>query len=221
LISNTAFIGLRSNKLNCKMKKICLVLALGTIISLSTIAQESDLKPFKCDISLGYAIPGGSGSKGGILFAVEPKYGVMNSKIAVGLRMEGALVARVGSAYDEYGNPEDISVKLSSSYLATGDFYLTDNYKFRPFVGGGAGVFFLAGIESNQSSGEVSTGSKFGGMFRAGMEISHFRVGFEYNLVPKTTFTGYDSDGNIITGLTSKNSYIGIKLGACIGGGPR
>jgi hypothetical protein len=40
-------------------------------------------------------------------------------------------------------------------------------------------------------------------------------------MVPKTTFNGFDSDGNPISGLTSKNSYIGIKLGACIGGGPR
>ena len=205
------------------MKKTSLVLALGIILSLSTIAQESSgLKPFKVDISLGYAIPGGSGSKGGVLFVVEPKYGLMNSKIAVGLRMEGALVARVGSAYDEFGTPEDVSVKLSSSYLATGDYYITDNYKFRPFVGAGAGLFMIAGAESNSSSeGGVSTGSKFGGMFRAGMEISHFRVGVEYNLVPKTTFTGWDSDGNVVTGLTSKNSYIGIKIGACIGGGPR
>ena len=203
------------------MKKICLVLALGTILSLPTIAQKStELKPFKCDVSLGYAIPGGSGSKGGILFAVEPKYNVM-SRLAVGLRLEGALVARVGSSYDQYGNPENVSVKVSSSYLATGDYYLTDNYNLRPFVGAGAGLFLLAGVESNQSSGEVSSGSKFGGLVRAGIEISHFRVGFEYNLVPKTTFAGWDADGNVITCLSSKNSYIGIKLGACFGGGPR
>ena len=202
------------------MKNICLVLALGTILSLPTIAQKTELKPFKCDVSLGYAIPGGSGSKGGVLFAVEPKYNVM-SQLAVGLRLEGALVARVGSTYDQYGNPESISVKLSSSYLATGDYYFTNNYNLRPFAGAGAGIFLLAGVESNQSSGEVSSGSKFGGMLRAGVEISHFRIGFEYNLVPKTTFTGWDADGNMITGLTSKNSYIGIKLGACFGGGPR
>jgi hypothetical protein len=55
------------------MKKFCLVLTLGTILSLSAIAQDaSDLKPFKCDVSFGYAIPGGSGSKGGILCVVEP-----------------------------------------------------------------------------------------------------------------------------------------------------
>ena len=203
------------------MKKFYLVLILGTIISLSTIAQKSNLKPFKCDVSLGYAIPGGTGSKGGILFAVEPKYGIMSS-ISLGLRMEGALVARFGG-YDADGNPQDVSVKLSSSYLATGDYYFTDNYNFRPFAGAGAGIFMLASAEANQSAGTggVSTGTKFGGMIRAGMEISHFRVGVEYNLIPKTTYTGYDADGNLKTGLTSNNGYIGIKIGACFGGGPR
>ena len=203
------------------MKKFCLVLTLGAVLSLSAMAQESDLKPFKCDVSLGYAIPGGSGSKGGILFVVEPKYGFMNNRLFGGFRMEGAMVARFGGTYDMYGDPQDISIKFSSSYLLTGDYYFTDNYKFRPFAGVGGGVFILAGIESNSNSDELSTGTKFGGMVRAGIELSHFRLGFEYNLVPKTTFTGWDQNGDPVTGLTSKNSYIGIKIGACIGGGPR
>jgi hypothetical protein len=202
------------------MKKICLVLMFGTVLTLSAIAQdESDLKPFKCDISLGYAIPAGAGSKGGILFVIEPKYAVM-SRLSAGLRMEAAIVARF-SGYDANGDPLNASVKGSSSYLATADYYLTDNYKLRPFAGIGGGVFLLASVESNQSSDQVSTGAKFGGMIRAGVEISHFRFGLEYNFVPKTTFTGYNSNGDLTTGLTSKNSYIGIKIGACIGGGPR
>jgi len=201
------------------MKKVYLMLTLGTILSLSSIAQGSSLKPFKCDVSLGYAIPGGPGSKGGILFAVEPKFNIVR-QIALGLRMEGALVARF-SGYDADGNLQNVSVKMSSSYLATGDYYLTENYNFRPFAGAGAGVFMVATAEANQTTGAVSTGSKFGGLIRAGMEISHFRVGIEYNLIPKTTYTGYDKDGNLTTGLTSNNCYIGIKIGACFGGGPR
>ena len=57
-------------------------------------------------------------------------------------------------------------------------------------------------------------------MIRGGFELSHFRLGVEYNIVPKTTFTGYDSGGNTAK-LTSKNGYPGIKVGVCIGGGPR
>lgn len=201
------------------MKNVLAIFILSSLLSFSAKSQESDLKPFKVDVSLGYAIPGGKGAKGGVLFAVEPKYAVMSS-LSLGLRMEGAVVARF-SGYDENGDVMDASVKASGSYLLTGDYYFTDNYSFRPFAGAGAGIFSLASAEVNSNSGEVSSGTKFGGMIRAGFELSHFRLGLEYNLIPKTTFTGYDENGEITTGLTSKNGYIGIKLGVCIGGGPR
>ena len=199
------------------MKKIYLFLSLA-IVSLSAIAQP-DLKPFKVDVSLGYAIPGGSGAKGGILFVVEPKYAVI-PRVSVGLRMEAAVVARF-NGYDDNGDPIDASVKASGSYLATADYYFTDHYSIRPFAGAGAGIFTIAGVESTSSSDKVSVGSKFGGMVRAGVELSHFRFGVEYNIVPKTSFSGYDSDGNPTDGLTSGNSYIGIKIGVCFGGGRR
>lgn len=201
------------------MKKIYLILTLGTIVSFSAIAQDSDLKPFKVDVSAGYAIPGGSGSKGGVLFAVEPKYAVM-SNLAVGLRMEAAVVARF-SGYDTDGYPLDVSVKASGSYLVTGDYYFSDNYSFRPYAGAGAGIFTLASAtvaaDGSESSG---IGSKFGGMIRAGIEVSHFRLGVEYNLVPSSTLDGFDKNGEPAK-VSSKNSYIGLKLGVCFGGGPR
>jgi opacity protein-like surface antigen len=198
------------------MKKIYLFLSL-TILCFSAIAQ-SDLRPFKVDLSVGYAIPGGSGSKGGVLFVVEPKYAVI-SNLSVGLRMEGAVVARF-SGYDPDGNATDVSVKASGSYLATGDYYFTDNYMFRPFAGAGAGIYRLGSVELNSTGDGVSASTKFGGMIRAGVEVSHLRLGVEYNLVPKTTFQGYNSNGELTT-LTSQNGYIGLKLGVCIGGGRR
>ena len=201
------------------MKKCFLILAFGTIVSVSATAQSgSDLKPFKVDVSLGYALPGGSGAKGGVLFAVEPKYAVQ-SQIAVGLRMEAAVIARF-SGYDADGYPNNASVKAAGSYLATGDYYFSDNYSFRPFAGAGAGIFSLASAEINSDEGAVSGGTKFGGMVRGGVEMSHFRIGIEYNIVPTTKFAGFDNNGDPAT-LTSKNSYLGIKLGVCIGGGPR
>lgn len=198
------------------MKKLYVILAL-TIASYTAMSQEA-LKPFKFDISLGYAIPGGTGAKGGVLFAGEPKYAVIPN-LSIGLRFEGALMARF-NGYDQEGNPVDASVKASASYLATADYYFTNNYKLRPFAGGGAGIFALAGAETNSNNGNVSAGSKFGGMIRAGVEITHFRFGIEYNIVPKTTFDGFDNNGDPVTGLTSNNSYIGIKVGVCLGGGP-
>jgi opacity protein-like surface antigen len=200
------------------MKNFLAIFILSSTISLSTKGQDAvNLKPFKVDVSIGYAIPGGEGVKGGIVFAVEPKYAVIPN-LAVGLRMEGAIIAKF-SGYDEDGNAMNTKVKAAGSYLATGDYYFTNNYALRPFAGAGAGIFSIAGIEVNSSSEKVSGGSEFGGMVRAGIEAGHFRIGVEYNIVPKTTFEGYDSNGNYVTGLTSDNSYIGIKIGACIGGG--
>jgi outer membrane protein X len=206
---------LRTNPIT--MKNLLAIVFFSSILSFTSKAQESEYKPFKVDVSLGYAIPGGKGAKGGVLFAIEPKYSVINS-LAVGLRMEGAIVARF-SGYDENGDAMDASVKASGSYLATGDYYIPTGSAFRPFTGAGAGIFSIASVEINSTSGEVSGGSKFGGMVRTGFEISHFRFGFEYNIVPKTKFDGFDENGNPTTGLTSSNSYMGIKIGACIGGG--
>ena len=200
------------------MKNFLAIFILSSTVSLSSKGQDAvHLKPFKVDLSIGYAIPGGEGVKGGIVLAVEPKYAVIPN-LAVGLRMEGAIIAKF-SGYDENGIAMNTKVKAAGSYLATGDYYFTNNYALRPFAGAGAGIFSLAGIEVNSSSENISGGSKFGGMVRGGIEAGHFRIGVEYNIVPKTTFEGYDSNGNYVTGLTSDNSYIGIKIGACIGGG--
>src|SRR6476661_5325969 len=86
------------------MKKISLFLCL-TSLCFSAMAQskQSELKPFKVDVSLGYAIPAGTGAKGGVLFAVEPKYAVIPD-LSVGVRFEGAVVARFGG-YDQEGVP--------------------------------------------------------------------------------------------------------------------
>ena len=196
------------------MKRVYLILSL-TILCFSAFAQ-SKLKPFKVDLSVGYAIPGGTGAKGGVLFVVEPKYAVM-PVLSLGLRMEGAVIARFGG-YDADGYPNEVSVKASGSYLATSDYYFMDNYSFRPFAGTGVGIFRVAGVEVNSNSGTVSAATKFGGMVRTGVELSHFRVAVEYNIVPNTKFSGFDSNGNPAT-VTSKNGYIGLKIGACIGGG--
>ncbi len=199
------------------MKKITLLLCIGAFVSLSAMSQD-ELKPFKVDVSLGYAIPGGSGAKGGVLFAVEPKYAVM-SNLALGLRMEVAVVARGLSSVND-DTFTDVDVKASGSYVLTGDYYFSDNYSFRPFAGAGAGIYSMAAATITDDTETINGGatSKFGGLVRLGFEASHFRLGLEYNLVPKTNLEDLAGSGNTIT---TKNSYIGIKLGVCIGGGRR
>ncbi len=199
------------------MKKVLLLstLFLLAFAASSSAQDEGEFKPFKVDVSLGYAIPmGGQGSKGGALFVIEPKYAVI-PQLSVGLRIESAvMLAGVNLSTGEYNSTS--SAKAAVSYLATGDYYFNNN-DFRPFAGAGAGVFTTAGVTIDSDNPNIAEGTKFGGMVRAGFEYKHFRFGAEYNLVPKSTVPPSDATTN--DGYTIQNAYIGIKLGVCIGGG--
>lgn len=192
------------------MKKITFSMLFLTAI---VVANAQSFKPFKVDLSTGYAIPGGEGAKGGVLFAIEPKYAVI-SNLSVGIRFETAIMAR-GYA-DNTGQTAQMDVKAAGSYLVTGEYYLTEN-TVRPFAGMAAGLFSLAGVSTGTNGASAGAGTKFGGMARAGVEISHFRIGLEYNLVPATKIVVVD--GNSTYTNETKNGYIGIKIGAFIGGG--
>ena len=188
------------------MKRFLLA-ALAAGVVQAAAAQETVFKPFKVDLALGYAIPGGSstGTKAGVILAVEPKY-ALNDNIALGLRMETAVLVRLErNASGQFTNDGD--VKASGSYLATGDYYFNTS-SFRPFVGAGVGIFRNASAEitSNTTTApEPATSTTFGFMPRAGFETGHFRTALEYN------FAGESG------GLS--NNYFGIKMGFFFGGG--
>lgn len=194
------------------MKKIVLSFLLLAGVAIANAQYE--FKPFKVDVSLGYAIPGGEGAKGGVLFVIEPKYAVIPS-VSLGLRLETAIMAR--GRTDASGTNTEFDVKAAGSYLVTGDYYFTSS-KARPFAGAGLGLYSLAAASTEDEGASVSSGSKFGQMIRAGVELSHFRVGLEYNIVPKTTMEYINSNG-VKTTSSMKNGYVGIKVGFTIGGG--
>lgn len=185
------------------MKKQLLILAaLILFSSVSLHAQDANtdvtFKKFKVDVSLGYASPQqtGPGTKAGALIAIEPKYAVMND-LSVGIRFEVAAMANVSK------NGFSGNAKANVSYIATGDYYFSDN-RFRPFIGAGAGVYTFASVDfdSTSSSGyQIPINSKLGFMTRAGFEYGHLRLGVEYNYVG------------------DKMGYLGLKLGVVIGGG--
>ncbi|MCY7293188.1 MAG: hypothetical protein LH615_13500 [Ferruginibacter sp.] len=187
------------------------------ICTKSMAQKEGEFKPFKVDVSLGYALPiGGSGGKGGALFVVEPKYAIM-TELSLGLRIEGAFtISGTSDLATGTGNNPTATVKVSSSYLATGDYYFSNN-NLRPFAGAGAGIFQTAGVQVYSSNPNIATGSKFGGMLRAGVEYKHGRFGLEYNMVGKTTVA--PSSPTSKDGYSVQNSYVGIKFGVVIGGG--
>jgi outer membrane protein X len=196
-------------KKNTKMKKVLFILSIF-LAATAAIAQTDSariFKPFKVDVSVGFALPlgGSSATKVGFLFVVEPKYAVAE-QFAIGLRLEVALMAR-GTVIN--GNEFEGNVQGNGSYLATGDYYFNNN-RFRPFIGAGAGLYQIGAADFNSQDPtlptNIPTDNKFGFMFRGGFEAGHFRLGVEYNAVGKSQYSEH-------------NSYIGFKLGTCIGGG--
>ena len=201
------------------MKKIAFSILLLTSVVFAKAQVESPFKPFKVDASIGYAMPGGEGAKGGFLFALEPKYEVIPN-LSVGIRWEIAIMVR--GSVDQTNSTAKVDAKAAGSYLATGDYYFSQT-KVRPFAGAGLGIYKLAAASassngSTTTTASASAGSKFGEMVRAGVELSHFRVGVEYNIVPSTKLETVNSSG-VHTTTSTKNGYLGIKVGFVIGGG--
>lgn len=163
------------------MKKLLLFVAF-VIINYMARAQSSDFHAFKFDLGLGYAIPANSGGgtfKAGAAFSLEPHYR-LSDEFAVGLRMEAAALG--------YEAPDNsvVNINATSSYCVTGDFYLAKQ-GFRPYIGGGAGLFIQQALNVNSGSGEslalTPHTTKFGFFPRAGFEVGHFRVAASYNVL--------------------------------------
>ena len=193
------------------MKRIFLLFF--SLIAFSATAQE--FKPFKVNVSIGYAKALASGLSGGALVSIEPKYGVSDN-FDVGLRLESAFIAR---GVTVNGNTTTGDVAAFGSYLLTGT-YVVGTGSVRPFVGVGAGLFTIASggtitVVDGQSPQDVTftSATKFGAMIRAGIKAGHFVAGVEYNAVPTT------SNRLSNTSIDSKNAYLGIKVGFDIGGG--
>jgi len=193
------------------MKRV--LFALFVLVGFSASAQE--FKPFKVNVSVGFAKPLNAGVSGGVLFAVEPKYG-LSDNFDLGLRVEVASVAR-GIKYN--GNTTTGDVGAFASYLLTGN-YLFGKGNVRPFLGVGVGLYSVASggtvtVVDGQTPQNVNlvSDTKFGGMIRGGIKAGHFVAAVEYNAAPTTDNTLAN------TTITSENAYLGIKVGVDIGGG--
>lgn len=213
------------------MKKLLFVSAILFAFATSSFAQdaEREFQKFKGGISLGYAsFPGNSSIKSGFIFAVEPEFLVLD-QLAIFGRLETTLLFKEYKSYDSYGyESDDVKLKFYESFNVGGEFYFTKNYNLRPFVGVGGGIFLVSAATSEYTYNNTYDGSatkvRFGAMARAGVEIKHFRLGVEYNVIPsiKATYDAYDNNGNYYTATdVIKNSYIGIKAGFRFGGMPK
>jgi outer membrane protein W len=188
------------------MKKLLSLIVLILTVAITSHAQE--FKKFKVGIGGGYASPSGSGSKGGILFYLEPAYRITDA-IQVGLRMESAIVARGFSSSSTLGDG-DLELKAIGSYTLNGQYYFSNN-TFRPFVGAGFGIYSLASSKLEDSNSvtdaSIASESKFGFYPRIGFDVRHFTLSIDYNIVSSS-----------LAGQL-KNSYLGIRIGGFFGGG--
>jgi outer membrane protein X len=182
------------------MKKCLFALILVSGLLVAVHAEDFEYKPFRVDLGLGYAIPKGGG---GVAFQVEPKYSI-TPQISAGIRWQGAIMARNISVGE---TTVEASAQLNSSWLATGDYHFTQS-KFRPYAGLGLGVYPLAAVSVNDQEVAGTAQTNFGFLLRAGFDISHFRLGVEYD------FAGKDA---------AKNSagYFAVTANVIIGGGRR
>ncbi|CCG99727.1 hypothetical protein FAES_1717 [Fibrella aestuarina BUZ 2] len=176
------------------MKKIvCLTASL--LAALTGFAQSENYRAFKVDITTGYSksSQSGTGNNGGINFSIEPKYNITDN-IAVGVKVEGAVLASAESS-------GITALAIVRATQLTGEYYVGES-TVRPYVGLGLGLYkgYLYLSDSDESELIAGETSQFGIAPRAGLQIGHFRLGLEYNLV---------KDSN----------YFSLKIGTTIGGG--
>jgi len=193
------------------MKKI--ILSAIAVFALTNIYSQEEGK-FRVGLDLGYTVPSNGG--GGVLFSIEPKFNLKDN-MNVGLRIGGAAMVR-----DIKSDGESTSAKISAngSYVGTYDYYFNNSGgSFVPYIGGGAGYYSIANVEFDdvESSSDVAldANGKMGGLIRGGFEWGKFRMGVEYNFVPKSDLQ--DMSGEKVGSIS--NTYLGIHLGFYLGGG--
>lgn len=138
----------------------------------------------------------------------------------VGLRIGAAAMIRDLNTDGEYTTAR---ISANGSYVGTYDYYFNNSgTSFVPYVGGGLGFYSIANVEFDDANSDsdsddvaVDATGKLGGLVRGGFEWGKFRMGLEYNLVPKSTLQNmYGAEVGTIS-----NSYLGIHLGFYVGGG--
>ncbi|MCK5814956.1 MAG: hypothetical protein KAH07_03330 [Flavobacteriaceae bacterium] len=162
------------------MRKLLLI---GFVILGITSINGQEKGEIRVGLDLGafFNDNGGSG-----LLSLETKYNLTDNS-NIGIRI-GTKVNPFEFLFDD---------EYTAHIIATYDYYF--HYKktaIFPFLGGGLGLY--EGFNS---------GNNFGGMIRAGLELSKFRLTLEYNIIPGNNALGY------------KNSYFGTSVGFYIGGG--
>ena len=194
------------------MKKI---IVLGIFLLAFANGYSQRESGFRVGLDFGY-VPSGGG--GGAMFSIEPKYNIKDN-MNIGLRMGIAAIIRDLNTSGQSGSAK---VAANGSFVGTYDYYFhKSGQSFVPYLGTGVGYYSIANVDVNTGNGSSQTtftptvSGMMGGLVRGGFEWGKFRMGLEYNIVPKSTLQ--DLNGNNVG--TVANSYLGIHLGFYIGGG--
>jgi hypothetical protein len=197
------------------MKRYIIYSFLMVILS---CAQAQEFKKFKTGMGFGITSPANNNGAGP-LFYLEPGYRITDA-LLINIRLETAITI---SGNDDLGSEQQGGL---GSYTGNFQYYFTNNNRFRPFAGLGAGLFRLTTYKADISpggSGSVSYGysNKPGFYTRAGFDFGHLNLSIDYNFITATSFegiTGSDA-GSIIIKKKISNNYVGFRLGISIGGG--
>ncbi len=198
------------------MKKLFTIIFLLTL-SQGIMAQQAGR--FRMGMDLGPAIPQNGGI--GVLLNLEPKVNLSNHT-SVGIRFGVAGLAKDVTYYDITNDYEgEVSGNLSVS--GTFDYYFNKGKSsVAPYIGVGYGYFALSSLEINNGDfdnpgdiGNLDADFKWAPMVRAGVELGKFRMGAEYNFVPKSNLQ--NTSGQVIG--EAINQYFGFTLGFYVGGG--
>ena len=197
------------------MKKL-----LGVLVALLIMntAYSQQAGKFRYQMDFGTAVPKDGGL--GAIVNLEPQVLVMNN-LAVGMRMGVAGLAK-DIVYYDIPDDYDGEVGANLSVLATANYYFNfGRGTVAPYVGGGFGYYSLSNIDIEDTDIDeddvenLETDFAWAPMVRAGVELNKFRIGVEYNFVPKSNLQNVG--GDVIGRAT--NEYFAFTLGFFVGGG--
>lgn len=170
-------------------------------------------------MDIGPAIPQGGGI--GALLNLEPKVN-LNNKMNIGIRFGVAGIAKDVTYYD-FTQDYEGEVSANVSVAGTFDYYFNNGKSnVAPFIGVGYGYYALSNLDVKNGDfdnpddiGNLDADFKWAPMVRAGVELGKFRMGAEYNFVPKSDLQ--NTSGQVIG--EAGNQYFGFTLGFYVGGG--
>lgn len=191
------------------MKKLFSILFLLIILQ-NTYAQKQN--SFRGGANIDIALPAGGFGAGANL---DLRYNILDN-LNAGLKI-GSMFSTRNISADKTELTGSVTVSILNSYLIHSDYYFNyDNSIWAPYIGAGFGIYNISNVkvEVNEKPDysnllNFSKDMKPGALIRAGVEIGWFRVGAEYNFIPRSDL--YDITKKPVA--TTSNSYFGITAG--------